>query len=90
MPALLAVSAGDGLLLSTHLMLPVTISAAKCRWKASWFVLIIRADFPLVVITHGPPSVTAMRSSAISCTSSAIAWNNPATRLPNPPVSGLN
>jgi hypothetical protein len=54
MPALLAVSAGDGLLLSTHLMLPVTISGSEVSLEASWFVLIIRADFPLVVITHSP------------------------------------
>jgi hypothetical protein len=90
MPALLAVSAGDGLLLSTHLMLPVTISGSEVSLES----FVVRPDhpgrFPLRGHHSRPPSVTAMRSSAISCTSSAIAWNNPATRLPNPPVSGLN
>ena len=90
MSALLAASAGDGLLLSTHLMLPVTISGSEVSLES----FVVRPDhpgrFPLVVITHGPRAWTAMRSSVISCTSSAIAWNNPATRLPIPPVSGLN
>ena len=57
MPALLAASAGDGLLLSTHLMLPVTISGSEVSLES----FVVRPDhpgrFPLVVITHGPRAV---------------------------------
>jgi hypothetical protein len=57
MPALLAASAGDGLLLSTHLTLPVTISGSEVSLES----FVVRPDhpgrFPLVVITHGPPGV---------------------------------
>jgi len=84
MPALLAASAGDGLLLSTHLMLPVTISGSKVSLES----FVVRPDhpgrFPLVVITHGPRAWMAMRSSAISCTSSAIAWNKSGNETANP------
>ena len=84
MPALLAASAGDGLLLSTHLMLPVTISGSEVSLES----FVVRPDhpgrFPLVVITHGPRAWMAMRSSAISCTSSAIAWNKSGNETANP------
>jgi hypothetical protein len=81
---LLAASAGDGLLLSTHLMLPVTISGSEVSLES----FAVRPDhpgrFPLVVITHGPRAWTAMRSSAIYCTSSAIAWNRSGNETANP------
>jgi hypothetical protein len=42
MPALLAASAGDGLLLSTHLMLPVTISGSEVSLES----FVVRPDHP--------------------------------------------
>src|SRR5437588_6375317 len=48
--------AGDGPLLSAHMMLPVVISGNKVSLES----FVIRPDrpgkFPLVVITHGMPS----------------------------------
>ena len=52
-----AARASDGFLLSTHLMLPVTISGNESSLQS----FAVRPDhpglFPLVIIVHGTPSV---------------------------------
>jgi len=49
-----AARAGDGLLLSTHLMLPVMISGDELSLES----FVVRPGrFPLVIVTHGTPSV---------------------------------
>lgn len=77
----LVASAGDGLLLSTHLMLPVTISGSEVSLES----FVVRPDhpgrFPLVVITHGTPSVDGdaffreiLNRSPVNYSKAAIAF----------------
>jgi dienelactone hydrolase len=79
--SLAASAAGDRLLLSTHLMLPVTISGSEVSLES----FVVRPDhpgrFPLVVITHGTPSVDGdaffreiLNRSPVNYSKAAIAF----------------